>query len=83
MGYLISNRMFYGVFIIEVFLFSIFLFYNHKIIKFLVYSIEGNKYTIPDYVDENYDLIYEDKYIYEHKIKQAKLYQLKDLSSKE
>ena len=58
-------------------------YFLNKKVKFLVYSIEGNKYTIPDYVDENYDLIYEDKYIYKHKIKQAKLYQLKDLSSKE
>ena len=56
--------------------------YNKKV-KFLVYSIEGNKYTIPDYVNNNYDLVYEDRYVYEHKIKYARLYQLKGLSSKE
>ncbi len=55
----------------------------NKKVKFLVYSIEGNKYIIPDYVKNNYDLVYEDRYIYEHKIKYAKLYQLKEISSKE
>lgn len=55
----------------------------NKKVKFLVYSIEGNKYTIPDYVKNNYDLVYEDRYIYEHKIKYAKLYQLKELSLEE
>lgn len=42
-GYLIDNKGFLGVFILEVISFSIFLFYNHKIIKI--------------YLEEKYSLI--------------------------
>ena len=36
LGYLISHKTFYGVFILEILFFSIYLYYNHKIIKFFI-----------------------------------------------
>ena len=36
LGYLISHKTFYGVFILEILFFSIYLYYNHKIIKFFL-----------------------------------------------
>lgn len=53
---------------------------NNKEIKFIVYCADIDNKTIPKSITNNYNLIYEDEYIYEKQM--VRLYQLKELSLK-
>ena len=55
---------------------------TNKKIKFIVYCTDIDNKTIPKSITNNYNLIYEDKYIYEKQKLYARLYQLKELSLK-
>lgn len=55
---------------------------TNKKIKFIVYCTDIDNKTIPKSITNNYNLVYEDKYIYEKQKLYARLYQLKELSLK-